>query len=150
QRGLLRHLGRVADAGRPVGRGHPPGRLLTELLPDPDAVGLLALMLLHESRRPARSTPEGDIVLLEDQDRSRWDARLIAEGRALVERALGTRRFGAYIVQAAIASVHASAPDASAADWRRIAALYDVILAINSSPAVELNRAVAVAMRDGP
>jgi RNA polymerase sigma-70 factor (ECF subfamily) len=126
------------------------GRLLVELLPDPEAVGLLALMLLHESRRSARATPEGDIVLLEDQDRSMWDARLIAEGRGLVERALGTRGFGAYTVQAAIAAVHASAPSAAATDWRQIAALYDTLLAINPSPVVELNRAVAVAMRDGP
>ncbi len=107
-------------------------------------------MLLHESRRPARSTPEGDIVLLEDQDRSKWDARLIAEGQALVERALRTRRFGAYTVQAAIAAVHASAASAAATDWRQIAALYDALLAISPSPVVELNRAVAVAMRDGP
>jgi RNA polymerase sigma-70 factor (ECF subfamily) len=126
------------------------GRLLAGLLPDPEAVGLLALMLLHESRRPARSTPAGDIVLLEDQDRSKWDARLITEGRALVERALATRRFGAYTVQAAIAAVHASAPSAATTDWRQIAALYDALLAINPSPVVELNRAVAVAMRDGP
>jgi RNA polymerase sigma-70 factor, ECF subfamily len=126
------------------------GRLLTELLPDPEAEGLLALMLLHESRRPARSTPEGDIILLEDQDRSKWDAGLIAEGKALVERALSTRRFVAYTVQAAIAAVHASAPTAAATDWRQIAALYDALLAISPSPVVELNRAVAVAMRDGP
>src|SRR5262245_19907339 len=126
------------------------GRLLVELLPEPETVGLLALMLLHESRRPARTTPAGDIVLLEDQDRSKWDARLIAEGQALVERALRTRRFGAYTVQAAIAAVHASAPSAAATDWRQIAALYDSLLAINPSPVVELNRAVAVAMRDGP
>jgi RNA polymerase sigma-70 factor (ECF subfamily) len=126
------------------------GRLLVELLPDPEAAGLLALMLLHESRRPARATPEGDIVLLEDQDRSRWDARFIAEGQRLVEWALGTRRFGAYTVQAAIGAVHASAPAAAATDWRQIVALYDTLLAINPSPVVELNRAVAVAMRDGP
>jgi RNA polymerase sigma-70 factor (ECF subfamily) len=126
------------------------GRLLVELLPEPEALGLLALMLLHESRRPARSTPEGDLVLLEDQDRAKWDARLIAEGTALVERALGTRRFGAYTVQAAIAAVHASAPSAAATDWRQITALYDALLEINPSPVVELNRAVAVALRDGP
>jgi RNA polymerase sigma-70 factor (ECF subfamily) len=126
------------------------GRLLVDLLPDPEAVGLLGLMLLQESRRETRATPEGDIVLLEDQDRSRWDARLIGEGRALVERALGTRRFGAYSIQAAIAAVHAGAPTAQATDWRQIVALYDVLLAINPSPVVELNRAVAVAMRDGP
>jgi RNA polymerase sigma-70 factor (ECF subfamily) len=126
------------------------GRLLVELLPEPEAVGLLGLMLLHESRRPARTTPGGDIVLLEDQDRSKWDAPLIAEGTALVERALRTRRFGAYTVQAAIAATHASAPSAADTDWRQIAALYDALLAINPSPVVELNRAVAVAMRDGP
>jgi RNA polymerase sigma-70 factor, ECF subfamily len=126
------------------------GRLIVELLPDPEAVGLLALMLLHESRRPARSTPEGDIILLEDQDRSKWDTHLIAEGQALIERALRTRRFGAYTVQAAIAAVHASATSPAATDWREIAALYDTLLAISTSPVVELNRAVAVAMRDGP
>jgi RNA polymerase sigma-70 factor, ECF subfamily len=126
------------------------GRLLIELLPEPESLGLLGLMLLHESRRAARTTPEGDIVLLEDQDRSKWDALLIEEGKALVERALHTRRFGAYTVQAAIAAVHASAPSATATDWRQIAALYDALLAINPSPVVELNRAVAVAMRDGP
>jgi RNA polymerase sigma-70 factor (ECF subfamily) len=126
------------------------GRLLVELLPEPETLGLLALMLLHESRRPARSTPKGDIVLLEDQDRSKWDARLIAEGQALVERALRTRRFGAYTIQAAITAVHASAPRAAATDWRQIAALYDALLALSPSPVVELNRAVAVAMRDGP
>src|SRR3954451_24879446 len=123
------------------------GRLLAELLPDPEAAGLLALMLLHESRRPARSTPEGDIVLLEDQGRSKWDARLIAEGTALVERALGTRRFGAYTVQAASTPVHASGRSAAAMGWRQIAAQYDALLATSPSPAVELNRAVAVALR---
>lgn len=126
------------------------GRLLVGLLPDPEAIGLLGLMLLQESRRHTRATAEGDIVLLEDQDRSRWDARLIAEGQALVERALSMRRFGAYSVQAAIAAVHASASTAQATDWRQIVALYNALLAINPSPVVELNRAVAVAMRDGP
>jgi RNA polymerase sigma-70 factor (ECF subfamily) len=126
------------------------GRLVVELLPDPEAVGLLALMLLQESRRAARSTPDGDLVLLEDQDRSRWDAGLIDEGRALVERAFGTRRFGPYSVQAAIAAVHAAAPTAADTDWPRLTALYDVLLAMTPSPVVELNRAVAVAMRDGP
>lgn len=126
------------------------GRLLVDLLPDPEAIGLLGLMLLQESRRETRATPEGDIVLLEDQDRSRWDTRLIAEGRALVERALGTRRFGVYSIQAAIAAVHAGAPTAQATDWWQIVALYDALLAINPSPVVELNRAVAVAMRGGP
>jgi RNA polymerase sigma-70 factor (ECF subfamily) len=126
------------------------GRLMAALLPDPEAIGLLGLMLLQESRRHARATPEGDIVLLEDQDRSKWDADLIAEGRALVERAWSAGRFGAYAIQAAIAAVHASAPAPEATDWRRIAALYDALLAVNPSPVVELNRAVAVAMRDGP
>jgi RNA polymerase sigma-70 factor (ECF subfamily) len=126
------------------------GRLLVELLPEPETIGLLGLMLLHESRRPARTTPEGDIVLLEDQDRSKWDTHFIAEGMALVERAIRTRRFGAYTVQATIAAVHASAPGAAQTDWRQIAALYGALLEINPSPVVELNRAVAVAMRDGP
>jgi len=126
------------------------GRLLAELLPDPEALGLLALMLLQESRRRARATPDGDIVLLEDQDRTLWDAGLIAEGRVLVERALGSLQFGPYTVQAAIAAEHAGAADAAATDWRRIVSLYDVLAAVNPSPVVELNRAVAVAMRDGP
>jgi RNA polymerase sigma-70 factor (ECF subfamily) len=126
------------------------GRLLVDLLPEPETIGLLALMLLHESRRLARSTPEGDIVLLEDQDRAKWDARLIAEGHVLVERAFRTGRFGAYTVQAAIAAVHASVENAAATDWRQIAALYDALLTLNPSPVVELNRAVAVAMGDGP
>jgi RNA polymerase sigma-70 factor (ECF subfamily) len=126
------------------------GRLVTELLPEPEALGLLALMLLHESRRRARSTPEGDIVLLEEQDRALWDAALVAEGRGLVERALVTRRAGPYTVQAAIAAVHADARTPDATDWAQIGALYDVLFALAPSPVVELNRAVAVAMRDGP
>lgn len=126
------------------------GRLVAGLLPEAEATGLLALMLLQESRREARATPEGDLILLEDQDRSRWDARLIAEGRALVERALGSRRFGPYSIQAAIAAVHAGAPTPEATDWRQIVALYDALVAITPSPVVELNQAVAVAMRDGP
>jgi RNA polymerase sigma-70 factor (ECF subfamily) len=125
-------------------------RLLAELLPEPEAMGLLALMLLHESRRPARTTPSGDLVLLEEQDRSLWQRELIAEGVALVERALGSRRFGPYSVQAAISAVHAEAPSAAATDWAQIVALYDVLLQMDASPVVELNRAVAVAMRDGP
>ena len=125
------------------------GRLVAELLPDPEAVGLLALMLLQESRRGARATPAGDIVLLQDQDRTAWDARLIAEGRALADRALADPRPGPYALQAAVAAVHAEAPTAAATDWRRIAALYDAMFAANPSPVVELNRAVAVAMRDG-
>lgn len=126
------------------------GRLLVELLPDPEALGLLGLMLLQESRRTARANANGDIVLLEDQDRSLWDRELIVEGQSLVERALSTRRFGAYTVQAAIAAVHAIAPSADQTDWRQIVALYDALLSINPSPVIELNRAVAVAMRDGP
>ena len=126
------------------------GRLVVGLLPDTEAMGLLALMLLQESRRRTRATPEGDIVLLEDQDRSLWDARLIEEGQALVERVLTTGRSGSYSLQAAIAAVHAGAPTARATDWRRIVALYDRLFSMNPSPVVELNRAVAVAMRDGP
>jgi len=126
------------------------GRLLVELLPDPEAVGLLALMLLHDSRRAARSTPTGDIVLLEDQDRSRWDRGQIAEGVALVERALASRRIGSYSLQAAIATVHAEATAAAATDWPQIVGLYDVLLRLEPSPVVELNRAVAIAMRDDP
>jgi len=126
------------------------GRLLMELLPEPEVMGLLALMLLQESRRGARVSPTGDLILLNDQDRSRWNHDLIAEGKALVERAWSSRRFGAYTVQAAIAAVHAEASDAAATDWARIVGLYDVLLRAEPSPVVELNRAVAVAMRDGP
>ena len=125
-------------------------RLLVELLPEPEALGLLALMLLHESRRAARASPAGDLVLLEDQDRSLWNRALIAEGIALVEKALGSRRFGPYSLQAAVSAVHAEAPGAAATDWPQIVALYDVMLGMEPSPVVELNRAVAVAMRDGP
>jgi RNA polymerase sigma-70 factor (ECF subfamily) len=126
------------------------GRLLVEVRPEPEAIGLLALTLLQESRRAARSNAAGDIVLLEDQDRSLWDASMIAEGQALVERALSTRRFGAYTLQAAIAAVHSRASAAEATDWRQIVALYDALFAVTPSPIVELNRGVAVAMRDGP
>ena len=125
-------------------------RLLVELLPEPEAMGLLALMLLHESRRPARTSPSGDLVVLEEQDRSLWNRELIREGIGLVEQALGSRRFGPYSVQAAISAVHAEAPSAAATDWAQIVALYDVMLRMDSSPVVELNRAVALAMRDGP
>ena len=125
-------------------------RLLIELLPEPEAIGLLALMLLQESRREARSTPDGDLVLLEDQDRARWDKVLIAEGSALVERALATRRFGPYCLQAAIAAVHAAAPSVAKTDWNEIVGLYEVLAGIDPSPVIELNRAVAIAMRDGP
>jgi RNA polymerase sigma-70 factor (ECF subfamily) len=126
------------------------GRLLVELLPEPEAVGLLALMLLHESRRAARTSPEGELILLDDQDRSLWNRDQIAEGSALVERALSSRRFGPYTLQAAIVAVHAEAPNAAATDWTQIVGLYDVLARADPSPVVELNRAVAVAMRDGP
>jgi RNA polymerase sigma-70 factor, ECF subfamily len=126
------------------------GRLLVELLPDPEAKGLLALMLLHESRREARVSQDGEIVLMENQDRSRWDYQMISEGTALVEQALQSRNFGAYTVQAAISAVHAKAANAEQTDWNQIVVLYSVLLRIDSSPVVELNRAVAVAMRDGP
>ena len=126
------------------------GRLLVDLLPEPEAMGLLALMLLHDSRRAARTSADGDVVLLEDQDRSLWDRRQIAEGVRLVRQALSSQRFGAYTIQAAIAAVHADAQTAAATDWREIVGLYDVLLRLTPSPVVELNRAVAVAMRDGP
>jgi RNA polymerase sigma-70 factor (ECF subfamily) len=126
------------------------GRLLLELLPEPEVMGLLALMLLQESRRAARTSPSGDLVLLEDQDRSLWNRDYIQEGLALVERALSSRRFGPYTLQAAIAAVHAGAPSAAATDWAQIVALYDLLLQVEPSPVVELNRAVALAMRDGP
>ncbi|OAH99062.1 RNA polymerase sigma factor [Methylomonas methanica] len=126
------------------------GRLLVELLPEPEAQGLLALMLLHESRRAARATADGELILLDDQDRSLWDRERIAEGSTLVQRALVSQRFGPYAVQAAIAAVHANAGHAAATDWPQIVALYDVLLRIDASPVIELNRAVAIAMRDGP
>jgi RNA polymerase sigma-70 factor (ECF subfamily) len=125
------------------------GRLLMELLPEPEVMGLLAMMLLHESRRSARTSPSGELVLLDDQDRALWDAGLIGEGCALVERALTTRRFGPYCLQAAIAAVHAEAPTAGETDWEQIVGLYDVLLRAVPSPVIELNRAVAVAKRDG-
>jgi len=126
------------------------GRLLLELLPEPEVVGLLALMLLQESRRAARTSPTGELILLENQDRSRWNREQIAEGVALVERALLSRRFGPYTLQAAIVAVHSEAPSAAATDWPQIVALYSVLARAEPSPVVELNRAVAVAMRDGP
>ena len=125
-------------------------RLLVDLLPEPEAMGLLALMLLHESRRAARTSPEGDLILLENQDRARWDASRIAEGVALVERALSSRRFGPYSLQAAISAVHAEARTPEATDWAQIVALYDVLAGLDPSPVIALNRAVAIAMRDGP
>ncbi len=126
------------------------GRLLVQLLPEPEAMGLLALMLLHESRRAARVTPDGELILLDEQNRSRWDRGLIAEGVALVEHALRGRPAGGYAIQAAIAAVHAEAPSGAATDWAQIVGLYDVLLAMEPTPVVELNRAVGVAMRDGP
>jgi RNA polymerase sigma-70 factor, ECF subfamily len=127
------------------------GRLLVELLPEPEAIGLLALMLLHDSRRAARTSASGEVILLEDQDRSLWDHDQIAEGKRLVERALSARSgVGPYALQAAIAAVHADAATAAATDWAEIVGLYDVLLRIDGSPVIELNRAVAVAMRDGP
>lgn len=149
---LVFNEGYSASAGAAVTRADLSGeairlgRLVVELLPDPEAVGLLALMLLQESRRAARATPDGDIVLLEDQDRSAWDAALIAEGLELVRRGGG----GVYALQAAVAAEHARAATPADTDWGRIAALYDALFATNPSPVVELNRAVAVAMRDGP
>jgi RNA polymerase sigma-70 factor (ECF subfamily) len=126
------------------------GRLLVDLLPEPEAQGLLALMLLHESRRATRTSPTGELVLLDDQDRSLWNRNLIDEGVALVEQALASRPVGPYTVQAAIAAVHAGAASTAATDWSRIVELYDLLQRASPSPVVELNRAVAVAMRDGP
>ncbi|HEX7812827.1 MAG TPA: RNA polymerase sigma factor [Burkholderiales bacterium] len=126
------------------------GRLMAELLPQPEVLGLLALMLLNESRRAARTAPNGDLILLDHQDRSLWNQEQIAEGSALIERSLSSRRFGPYTIQAAISAVHAESPNADATDWAQIVGLYDVLLQFDPSPVVELNRAVAVAMRDGP
>jgi RNA polymerase sigma-70 factor (ECF subfamily) len=126
------------------------GRLLVELLPEPEVMGLLALMLLQESRRVARTSPTGDVILLEDQDRSLWNRHQIAEGKTLMERAMSSRRFGSYTLQAAIASVHADAHDALTVDWAQIVGLYDQLVRVKPSPVVELNRAVAVAMLDSP
>jgi RNA polymerase sigma-70 factor (ECF subfamily) len=126
------------------------GRLLVELLPQPEALGLLALMLLNESRRAARTSANGDLILLEDQDRSLWSRDQIAEGTALVQRAWAAQPIGPYAIQAAIAALHSIAPTVAATDWAQIVGLYDLLLQIAPSPVVELNRAVAVAMRDGP
>jgi RNA polymerase sigma-70 factor (ECF subfamily) len=126
------------------------GRLIAELAPEPEAQGLLALMLLHESRRETRATADGELILLDDQDRSRWNRALIDEGAALVRAALSTQRIGPYSVQAAIAAVHAEAPSAAETDWREIVGLYDLLMRVSPSPVVALNRTVAVAMRDGP
>ncbi len=126
------------------------GRLLNELRPEPEVIGLLSLMLLHESRHAARTSPTGELILLENQDRSLWNREQIAEGVALLEKALKSHRFGAYTLQAAIAAVHSEAESVAATDWRQIVALYDRLLRIQPSPVVQLNRAVAIAMRDGP
>lgn len=153
---LVFNEGYAASSGASVTRHDLSGeairleRLLIELLPEPEAIGLLALMLLQESHRAARTSPQGDLILLENQDRSLWNRDRIAEGLALVERALLSRRFGPYTLQAAIAAVHAEADNAAATDWAQIVALYDLLLRVEPSPVVELNRAVAVAMRDGP
>jgi len=153
---LVFNEGYSPSAGASVTRADLSGeairlaRLLVELLPEAEAIGVLALMLIQESRRTARSLPNGDLVTLEEQDRSRWNRQLIAEGVGLVERALASRRFGPYTLQAAIAAVHAEAPNTAATDWAQIVALYDVLLGLDASPVIALNRAVAVAMRDGP
>jgi len=153
---LVFNEGYSASSGASVTRADLSGeairlaRLLAELLPEPEAIGLLALMLLHESRRAARSSPEGDLILLENQDRSRWDRALIEEGTRLVEQALGSRRFGPYSLQAAISAVHAEAASFAVTDWSQLIGLYDVLARYDPSPIIELNRAVAVAMRDGP
>ena len=126
------------------------GRLLANLLPEPEALGLLALMMLHESRRQARTSPVGELILLEHQDRSLWDRQLIEEGTRVLDRAWGTGRIGPYTIQAAIASLHAHAAGTDATNWAEIVTLYDALLRLSESPVVELNRAVAVAMRDGP
>ncbi|MDQ3526196.1 MAG: RNA polymerase sigma factor [Chloroflexota bacterium] len=153
---LVFNEGYSASSGESLTRADLSGeairlaRLLVQLLPDTEAMGLLALLLLHESRRDARSSEDGDLVLLEDQDRSLWNQDQIAEGTSLVERALTTRQFGPYTLQAAISAVHAGAPNPAATDWAEIVGLYDVLSDGDPSPVIELNRAVAVAMRDGP
>lgn len=153
---LVFNEGYVASSGDTLTRHDLSGeairlaRLIVDLLPQPEAMGLLALMLLHESRRAARVGASGDLILLEDQDRRLWNRELIAEGSALVERALATRRIGPYALQAAISAVHAEATTAAATDWTQIVGLYDVLARLEPSPIIELNRAVAVAMRDGP
>jgi RNA polymerase sigma-70 factor (ECF subfamily) len=153
---LLFNEGYAASAGPSLTRAELSaeairlGRLLLELLPEPEVIGLVALMLLHESRRPARVGADGELVLLEQQDRSKWNHAFIREGIALVERALSTRRFGPYTLQAAIAAVHAEARTPEATDWLQICALYAALQAMQPSPVVELNRAAAVAMDKGP
>jgi RNA polymerase sigma-70 factor (ECF subfamily) len=153
---LVFNEGYYASSGESLTRADLSGeairlaRLLVELLPESEVQGLLALMLLHEARRGTRTSPEGDLVLLEDQDRGRWNREQIAEGIALVRGALASDSVGAYTLQAAIAAVHASAPDLAATDWTQIVDLYDLLMQVTPSPVVEINRAGAVAMRDGP
>jgi len=153
---LVFNEGYSASSGEEVTRRDLSGeairlaRLLIELLPEAEALGLLGLMLLHESRRAARTTPEGDLILLEDQDRSLWNREQIAEGLELVRRAMASRLVGPYTLQAAIVAVHAEAPGAAETDWGRIVRLYDLLVQAEPSPVVELNQAVAIAMRDGP
>jgi RNA polymerase sigma-70 factor (ECF subfamily) len=153
---LVFNEGYSASAGSGVTRAELTGeairlcRLLADLEPDPEVMGLLALMLLQESRRAARTSPTGELILLEHQDRSLWNRQQIAEGVALLEKSLKSRRFGSYTLQAAIAAVHAEAESVAATDWRQIVALYDQLARIQPSPVVQLNRAVAIAMRDGP
>jgi len=153
---LVFNEGYSASSGDTVTRADLSGeairlaRLLVQLLPEPEAIGLLALMLLHESRREARTSPTGDIILLDDQDRTLWNQRLISEGTALVERVLNSGGAGPYAIQAAISAVHAEAKRPDETDWRQIVGLYDVLFSIDPSPVIALNRAVAVAMRDGP
>ena len=148
--GYLASSGETLVRGSLTGEAIRLGRLLVQLLPEPEAAGLLALMLVHESRNKARASPSGEIVLLGDQDRSLWNRRQIAEAVALIEQAIVSRRFGAYTLQAAIAAVHAQAATAEATDWAQIVELYDALLLADPSPVIELNRAVALAMRDGP
>ncbi len=153
---LVFNEGYSASAGAEVTRADLTGeairlgRLLTELRPEPEVIGLLALMLLQESRHAARTSPTGELILLENQDRSLWNREQIAEGVALLEKTLKSRRFGSYTLQAAIAAVHAEAESLATTDWRQIVALYDQLLRIQPSPVVQLNRAVAIAMLDGP
>ena len=142
--------GEAIRLGRLLAELQPEPEILKPEFPEPEILGLLALMLLQESRRAARTSPAGELILLENQDRSLWNREQIAEGVALVEKALNSRRIGAYTLQAAIAAVHAEAKSAGATDWRQIVAIYDQLVRIQPSPVVYLNRAVAIAMRDGP
>jgi len=153
---LVFNEGYAASSGRSLTRADLAdeairlGRLVMELLPDSEVIGLLALMLLQESRRTARTSSTGDLILLEDQDRSLWNQAQISEGRLLVQQSLSSGRFGSYTLQAAIAAVHSEAQSAAATDWAQIVGLYDLLVQLEPSPVVALNRAVAVAMRDGP